>query len=91
MLRGAGNFSDNHKCDEAAYRTFLRSPHAHAEITYIDVSKAKKVAGCFGVWTAGDLKKSKINPFVADLVRAKQYSNRDGTHISAPPFYPLAD
>ena len=91
MVRGAGNFSDDHKCDEAAYGAFLRSPHAHAEITYIDVSKAKNVAGCLGVWTAEDLKKSKINPFVADLIRAKQYPNRDGTLISAPPFYPLAD
>ena len=36
-------------------------------------------------------KKSKINPFVADLIRAKQYPNRNGTLMSAPPFYPLAD
>lgn len=88
LVRGAGNFSDDHKCDEAAYGAFLRSPHSHAEITYINVSKAKNVAGCLGVWTAEDLKKSKINPFVADLIRAKQYPNGMAPLGQRPRFTP---
>ena len=48
LLRGKGRFTDD--IDEGALEcAFVRSPHAHARITAIDVSAARDAPGVFAV------------------------------------------
>ena len=54
LLRGKGRFTDD--IDEGALESCLvRSPHAHARITSIDVSAARALPGVVAVYTAADL------------------------------------
>src|SRR2546430_1427937 len=54
LLRGHGRFTDD--IDEGALECcFVRSPHAHARITSIEVSAARGVRGVVAVYTAADL------------------------------------
>ncbi len=54
LLRGAGRFLDDAGHDALA-AAFVRSPHAHARITGIDVGDALDVDGLVGVYTWDDL------------------------------------
>jgi len=54
LLRGKGRFTDDIG-DGALECCFVRSPHAHARITSIDVSAAREVPGVVAVYTAVDL------------------------------------
>jgi carbon-monoxide dehydrogenase large subunit len=54
LVRGAGRFLDDAGHDALA-AAFVRSPHAHARITGIDVSEALDVDGLVGVYTWDDL------------------------------------
>src|SRR5205085_1148967 len=42
-------------CPDALWGHVLRSPHAHALIKRIDISRASKIAGVRGIYTAADL------------------------------------
>jgi len=54
LLRGHGRFTDD--IDEGALESVIvRSPHAHARITSIDVSAARELPGVAAVYTAADL------------------------------------
>ncbi|HNQ06873.1 MAG TPA: aerobic carbon-monoxide dehydrogenase large subunit [Tetrasphaera sp.] len=54
LVTGGGRYLDDlgHTAYEAA---FVRSPHAHARITDIDVSDALDTPGLIGIWTHEDL------------------------------------
>ena len=66
MLRGAGRFVDDLRLDEVAHVVFVRSPHAHARITAMDLEPARKAPGVVTVVSAEDL-----DPFPAlGLIRA---------------------
>jgi carbon-monoxide dehydrogenase large subunit len=54
LLRGSGGYLDDLGHDALAV-AFVRSPHAHARITDIDVSGALDVAGLVAVYTYEDL------------------------------------
>jgi aerobic carbon-monoxide dehydrogenase large subunit len=54
LVRGAGRFLDDAGHDALA-AAFVRSPHAHARITGIDVGDALDVDGLVGVYTWDDL------------------------------------
>src|SRR5690242_15916181 len=54
LLRGNGRYTDD--IGEGALECcFVRSPHAHARITSIDVSAAREAPGVVAVYTAADL------------------------------------
>jgi CO/xanthine dehydrogenase Mo-binding subunit len=54
LLRGRGRYTDD--IGEGALECcFVRSPHAHARITAIDVSAARAMPGVVAVYTAADL------------------------------------
>jgi len=54
LLRGHGRFTDD--IGEGALECcFVRSPHAHARITSIDVAAARELPGVVAVYTAADL------------------------------------
>ena len=54
LLTGAGRFTDDLNMPGQAYACFLRSPHAHADITRIDTAKAASLPGVLAVLTASD-------------------------------------
>src|SRR5262245_66178014 len=55
LLRGYGRFGDDVRPDGALAAYFVRSPHAFAKITRVDVSAAKTAPGVVAVLTAADL------------------------------------
>ena len=55
FLTGTGQFTDDVTMARQTYAFFLRSPHAHATIRAIDVTKAKAAPGVVGVFTGADL------------------------------------
>jgi len=56
FTQGKGNYVDDVKLPNTLYGDFVRSPHAHARIKKIDVTKAKALPGVVAVLTADDLK-----------------------------------
>jgi len=55
LLRGAGRFLDDLALDGVAHLVFVRSPHAHARITAMDLEPARKAPGVIAVVAAADL------------------------------------
>lgn len=55
LITGNGVYTDDFKLPGMVQMTMLRSPHAHARITRLDVSKAKAHPGVVAVYTAKDL------------------------------------
>jgi carbon-monoxide dehydrogenase large subunit len=56
FVQGRGNYVDDIKLPGMLYGDFVRSPHPHARIKRIDVSKAAAVPGVIAVLTAEELK-----------------------------------
>jgi carbon-monoxide dehydrogenase large subunit len=55
LLTGHSNFTDDISLPGMLHMAFLRSPHAHAKITSIDVSAAREQPGVEAIFTSGDL------------------------------------
>ena len=55
LLTGHSNFTDDIRLPGMLHMAFLRSPHAHARITSIDVSAAREQPGVEAVFTSEDL------------------------------------
>ena len=56
LLRGRGRFADDIRFSGLLHAAFLRSPHAHARLTRIDVSRAQTFPGVRAVFTYDDLR-----------------------------------
>ncbi|MDB5502898.1 MAG: carbon monoxide dehydrogenase, partial [Tardiphaga sp.] len=55
LLTGQGLFIDDKPEDGALWLHVLRSPHAHAKITSIDMAAAKAMPGVEAIYTGADL------------------------------------
>src|SRR5882724_11667833 len=55
LLRGEGAFVDDIPLPNALHVAFLRSPHARARISNIDVSAALQHAGVVAVYTCNEI------------------------------------
>jgi carbon-monoxide dehydrogenase large subunit len=55
LITGSGAYTDDFKLPGMVQMTMLRSPHAHARITRLDVSKAQALPGVLAVYTAKDV------------------------------------
>ncbi len=64
FLRGQGRYVDDLLTDDPRllHAAVLRSPHAHARITDIDVSDVLDVEGVLAVWTYDDLVDAMAEP-----------------------------
>lgn len=80
LLRGRGRFTDDLKPADAAVACFLRSPHAHAEITGIDEDAARALPGVLAVITGADLAGEGYGP----VTRPNPMTGRDGKPIAVP-------
>ncbi|WPO40855.1 xanthine dehydrogenase family protein molybdopterin-binding subunit [Tardiphaga sp. 42S5] len=81
LLTGQGKFIDDKPEDGALWLHLLRSPHAHAKITAIDVAAAKAMPGIEAIYTGAD--------FVADdvgtLPTLPIFKRPDGSAATFPP------
>lgn len=73
LVTGQTSWTDNFQLPGLLHLALLRSPHAHARITGIDVSAAQELPGVIAVYTAADLGAEKISlpcawPVTADMV-----------------------
>ncbi|HEX9820662.1 MAG TPA: xanthine dehydrogenase family protein molybdopterin-binding subunit [Methylomirabilota bacterium] len=55
LLAGRGRFVDDLRMSDLAHLVLVRSPHAHARVTRLDVGRARKAPGVVAVVTAVDL------------------------------------
>jgi len=84
FLTGTGQYTDDVALPNQTQAFFLRSPHAHATIRGIDVSKAKAAPGVVAVYTAADLEG------VNGLPCGWLITSVDGTPMKEPPHPVLA-
>ena len=62
FLTGAGRFVADIDLDGQLHAVIVRSPHAHAEILYIDVTEATRSEGVIGIHTETDLVAEGVGP-----------------------------
>ena len=75
--------------DNALVGKIVRSPHAHARIQQIDVSRARKVEGVRTVITAGDLADIRMGSGIYDQpILAKEVVRHVGEPVVAVPAGP---
>ncbi len=60
LTRGAGRFLDDAPQPGELHAYFLRSPHAHAKVSSLDVESARTAPGVLAVLTAADMKAANI-------------------------------
>src|SRR5438874_1377465 len=87
LLTGKGRYSDDLEFPRQCWLVLVRSPHAHAKITGIDLSAAKAAEGVISAWTMADLRADGVGhiPFPPLFKRA------DGSPMAAPLRTPLAE
>src|SRR3982074_2155910 len=82
LVRGGGRYVDDIVLPGLAYGHVLRSPHAHARIRSIDVSKAKAAPGVLAVLTGADWAASGFG----DLPVPGGLKRRDGSPLYRPRY-----
>ena len=86
FLTGAGSYLDDENLPGQAIGVFLRSPHAHARISGLNLSAAQATAGVIGVFTGQDLRAAGVG----DLPCMADAPNADGSPCYKPPRPALA-
>src|SRR5262247_4043433 len=71
FITGKGNYTDDVKLHGMTYAVFVRSPHAHARIKSIDVSRARSHPGVVAVYTGKDMTGVNSLPCGWDLRKEK--------------------
>src|SRR6266850_2535647 len=87
LLTGKGRFSDDLDFPRQCWMVLVRSPHAHARITAIDLNSARAAEGVIAAWSMADLRGDGVGhiPFPPLFKRA------DGSPMAAPPRTLLAE
>ena len=85
FLTGAGQYTDDIKQVDQTYAVFVRSPHAHANIKGIDLTKAKAMPGVVEIFTGKD-----IDGKMGGLPCGWLITSTDGTPMKEPPHPILA-
>ncbi|MEW9805239.1 xanthine dehydrogenase family protein molybdopterin-binding subunit [Mesorhizobium sp. ZMM04-5] len=86
FITGAGRYVDDMVVPGMKHAAFVRSPHAHAEIVSIDVSKAQAMPGVIGVLTGKELKADGIG----NLICGWMIHSKDGSPMKMGAWSPLA-
>src|SRR6266481_7400785 len=71
FITGKGNYVDDLKLAGMTYAAFVRSPHAHARIRRIDVTRARAHPGVIAVFTGADMTGVNSLPCGWDLRKEK--------------------
>ena len=86
FLTGKGRYTSDINLANQTYAYFIRSPHARATISKVDISKASNASGVVSILTGKDLANDKIGGLIAGWKIVSQ----DGTDMKCPPHPPLA-
>ncbi len=86
FITGGGRYTEDMVVPGMKQAVFVRSPHAHAEITAIDVAKAKGMPGVIGVLTGQELKADGIG----NLICGWMIHSKDGSPMKMGAWSPLA-
>ena len=86
FLTGHGNYTDDINRPHQLYATFVRSPHAHAEILGIDPARAKAAPGVVAIFTGDDVKASGIGGLPCGWL----ITSKDGSPMVEPAHPVLA-
>jgi carbon-monoxide dehydrogenase large subunit len=86
FITGSGRYVDDMVVPGMKHAAFVRSPHAHAQIRKIDVSKAKAMPGVIGVLTGKELKADGIG----NLICGWMIHSKDGSPMKMGAWSPLA-
>ena len=86
FLTGKGQYTADINLVNQTYASFVRSPHARAQITKVDITKANKAPGVVKILTGDDLATDKIGGLIAGWKIVSQ----DGKDMKVPPHPPLA-
>ena len=62
LITGKGVFTDDVKLPGQVHAVFVRSPHAHARLRRVDVSRAKQVPGVVAAFTGKELADGGVGP-----------------------------
>src|SRR5512145_926552 len=85
FLTGRGLYTDDISRPGQLHAFILRSPHAHAAIKKLDVSKAKKAPGVVAVFVGADMAKDNVGGLPCGWL----VKNKDGSPMVEPPHAPL--
>jgi len=86
LLTGRGLFADNFSLPGQAHLILLRSPHAHARITLLDMTAARAMPGVRAIVTGADLVAAGVKP----MLMSTDFKRPDGGRTAAPPQHVLA-
>lgn len=86
FITGTGRYVEDMVVPGMKHAVFVRSPHAHADITGIDVAKAQSMPGVIGVLTGRELKTDGIG----NLICGWMVHSKDGTPMKMGAWSPLA-
>ncbi len=86
FLTGKGRYLDDINRRGQAYATFVRSPHAHANIGGIKTGKAEAAPGVVGVFTGADLQAGGVGGLICGWV----ITQKNGEPHNSPPHPVLA-
>ncbi len=86
LLTGLGHYTDDRKVAGAAHMAVVRSPHAAARVTAIDVATATSMPGVVAVLTGADTDADGLGTLSCSVKRRQ----RDGQPMVEPPFPILA-
>ena len=86
FLTGRGRYTADINLAHQTYAYFVRSPHARAKITSVDISKASKAEGVVNIFTGEDIAREKIGGLIAGWKIVSQ----DGKDMKVPNHPPLA-
>ena len=80
FLTGRGTYTDDIDRPRQTYAHFLRSPHAHATLSGIDIDGALAAPGVVAVFTAADLADDEVG----DLICGWVITGKDGQPHKSP-------
>ena len=86
FLTGKGRYTADINLVHQTYAYFVRSPHARAKITKVDIAKALKAPGVINIFTGEDIAREKIGGLIAGWKIVSQ----DGKDMKVPNHPPLA-
>src|SRR5690242_7085301 len=87
LLAGKGLFSDDREFPGQAWLVVVRSPHAHAKISKVDLADARKAKGVIAAWSMADLRADGVGP----IPFPPAFKRADGSLMAAPARTPLAE
>ncbi|HJL84750.1 MAG TPA: xanthine dehydrogenase family protein molybdopterin-binding subunit [Candidatus Marinimicrobia bacterium] len=81
FIKGEGQYTDDFNVKNQTYAVYVRSPHAHATINSVDVSKAEAMDGVLKVFTGQDIADAGIVGSIAGW----QVDFKNGDTMKEPP------